>query len=214
MARHVHVWVHRGTDDAGFEESKHPRGQPGNAGQFGSGGGSSQQSGEIGATRRVDSDSIHSVEELRAFAENAGKLPPDTKDFEYFHHSVHTPSQIDGILEHGLDPARGGGLNKKLTWLSKGDLRNTGGLVVVRVPRGSTELSSGETEPGAKKLPEWTVDKPIPPESIVGVVRQVPTNAGGHTIGEDDLARYAAEHQGENHPDLPSKYQKWFHLKS
>jgi DNA topoisomerase-1 len=31
---HVHIWIHRGTDDAGFEESKHPRGNAKNAGQF------------------------------------------------------------------------------------------------------------------------------------------------------------------------------------
>lgn len=38
-------------DDAEFEESKHPRGQPGNAGQFGSGGGSKKEDTDIELSR-------------------------------------------------------------------------------------------------------------------------------------------------------------------
>lgn len=186
--------------DATWNESDHPRAKDG---KFGSGGGSAS----------THAENVASLPDLKQFAEKAGELPPDDDEYEYYHHSIRTRGQMESILEHGLDPERGGGVNRKVTWLSKGDLRNSGGgYVVVRVPRGKTTETSGETEIGGKKLPEWTIDGGVPKEDIVSVVKEIQISAGGHSISEKELAKYAAEHQGEDNPDLPEKYQKWFHL--
>jgi uncharacterized protein len=74
-------------EDAGWEEGKHPRGQPTNAGQFGSGGGSSKE--DKIASREKQTDAVADiVDHLRAFNQ-VMKMPEGRQ------------SKYGFILQHG-----------------------------------------------------------------------------------------------------------------
>ena len=76
--------------DAEFKESDHPRDEDG---KFTSGGGGN-------SLRR--SESIRSVEDLKTFASEVRKLPPDDDKHEYYYHSVRHRDELECILENGL----------------------------------------------------------------------------------------------------------------
>ena len=149
---------------------------------------------------------VASVQDLKRFADVS--LPKDNKNWEYFYHSFRYPSEVDLAHKEGLKAGK-----TKHVFLSKDEIRDRdAGFVIVRVPKGKAKEGVDWIEPGLEYR-EWTVPS-IPSGNIVRSVRFIQFIGGkGHGIREDHLATYAAENQGfKDTEDLPSKYQKWFHL--
>jgi len=132
-------------------------------------------------------------------------LPPDDDNYEYFYHATRYPSYLDKIEQEGLKPGRAGN-----TFLSKDEIRDLGsGFVIVKVPKGQATEGIDVVEEGLSYR-EWTVKDTIPASNIVRVVREVPLKGTMHTVREDNLAKWALTHQGEDTSDLPEEYQSWF----
>lgn len=132
-------------------------------------------------------------------------LPRDTDAHEFYYHSVRRDAEIDSILAEGLKPGRSGKV-----FLSKDEIRERGaGFVVVRVPKGAAAESVDVVEE-TLKYRQFTI-KGVDKSDVVRAVRVVRTP--GHSIREDDLAKYAlsgARLTDQEKAELPAKYHGWF----
>jgi hypothetical protein len=138
---------------------------------------------------------------------NSGKLPPDSDSYQYFYHAFRNRSTADKVAEEGLKA----GTSNGNVFLSKDEIRDLGaGYAVVRVPTGQAKESVDVVEQGLKYR-QWTLSQ-VPASDIVSIVREIPYGTGGHGIRENDLARWAIDHQGEDASDLPVQYRGWFSI--
>jgi hypothetical protein len=154
------------------------------------------------------SHQVKTHEDLRHFADVS--LPKDTSKWHHFYHSPRHHSELEAIVKQGVHPGSAG-----KAWLSKDEIRSRdAGFVVVRVSAGTAKEGVDYVEPGLS-FREFTVDKPIPPEHIVKVVKFIQyAGGGGHGIDEHDLAKFAHANQGhEDLKELPKEYHRWFDLK-
>jgi len=172
-------------------------GRPGEVGGSGPGGGS----GIL-----LKPEDIQSISDLQRVA-NSGKLPPDSDSYQYFYHAFRNRSTADKVAEEGLKA----GTSNGNVFLSKDEIRDLGaGYAVVRVPTGQAKESVDVVEQGLKYR-QWTLSQ-VPASDIVSIVREIPYGTGGHGIRENDLARWAIDHQGEDASDLPVQYRGWFSI--
>ncbi|MFA5391953.1 MAG: Hint domain-containing protein, partial [Candidatus Omnitrophota bacterium] len=173
-------------------------GRPGEVGGSGPGSGGPLTSPE----------KVTSISDLERIA-NSGKLPSDTASYQYFYHAFRSRSTPDAVAKEGLKAGTTGGS----VFLSKDEIRDLGaGYAVVRVPVGQAKESVDVVEQGLTYR-QWTVSD-VPVSDIVSIVREVPYGSGGHGTRENDLARWAIDHQGEDASDLPKQYRGWFNVQN
>ena len=175
------------------------------AGRPGEVGGSSSQK-RAGSVRTAEE--IQTYQQLVDFSETAKKIPLEMDGKSIFTHAVRYPSMIDSILRDGIQP--------KGEWVfaSRGLVRDLNAGYVVFWEDLTNALEGLDViEPGLS-YQEFRFRESILPEKIVKVVRSVRAS-GGFFINEDELAKYAVDHQGIDRneiTDLPDRYAKWFYL--
>lgn len=160
-----------------------------------------------GLTGLVKPEAVKTTADLQNIAD-AGVLPPDDGEWDYFFHATRYDGEVQSIADGGL-VAGGGGTG--LVFLSKDEIRDRGsGFVVVRVPKGQAEESVDFVEAGLTYR-QFTVPG-VPAANVVRGIKVV-TDSTGFRIREDELAKFALSSPGSAEAaSLPAPYQKWFGL--
>lgn len=189
-----------------------PPGPGGGQFDFSPSSGSAWNGPEKTLSELLDNAGDYTIDELRQRLQQFIEVPISDEKYDYYTHAVRYESEIDSILENGLDPTKSRG--RPVTYASQGIVRDRGaGYVVIKVPKG-TDVEEGVdyVEPGLS-YPEFYFYDKVPPRNIAYVVR--PYYEPGWHGTEVDLVRHALQNQGLRDKDvvsLPPEYQRLYDL--